>query len=72
MKRLTKEQGAIISAFTGILCGEFSAMREYCERIMGRPIFTHEFASKTLRAEIKEKAQPDFLAICHTKETEGK
>ncbi len=65
MNRLTKEQCAIMSAFTGVLCGEFSAFHEYCERIMDRPIFTHEFASKTLAAEIKEKSKPDFLAIVH-------
>lgn len=65
MDRLTKEQGSIMSAFTGILCGEFSAMHEYAERVMERPVFTHEFGSKEFSYALKEAAREDFLAIVH-------
>lgn len=68
MERLTKEQGAVISAFTGIMACSFSDMHEYIERIMERPVFTHELASKELTAEIKEKARADFLALVAVKD----
>ncbi len=63
MDRLTSEQAAVIGAFTGILAGPFSDMHEYIEKIMGRPVWTHEMANDAVWAEIKEKARADFLAI---------
>jgi hypothetical protein len=62
--RLTKEQAAIIGAFTGISCGPFSDIHEYVEKLLGRPVWTHEFASKEMMEKIKEAARADFLAIC--------
>lgn len=61
--RLTKEQGAIIGAFTGILSGNFADMHAYIERIMGRPVMTHEMASESVAQQIKEAALADFKAI---------
>ena len=66
--RLTKEQAAIIGAFTGVAVGSFGDIQEYAERLLGRPLWTHEFASKELAAELREAARPDLLAICHTDE----
>ena len=63
MERLTVEQGAIISAFTGILVGNFSDMHRYAARLFGREVWTHDFASEAFAAELKEKARADFMAI---------
>lgn len=63
MKQLTKEQAVIISAYTGILAGNFDDFHAYAEHLLGRPIWTHEFANKELANLIKEKSQKDFLAI---------
>ncbi len=63
--RLTKEQAAIIGAFTGIACGPFSDLHGYAERVLGRPIWTHQFANKALMAELKEAARDDFIALCN-------
>lgn len=68
MKTLTKEHAAIIGAHTGLLAGPFSEMHEYIEKIMGRPVFTHELANDKTVAEIKQKSKADFLAICRTPE----
>lgn len=68
MQRLTREQAAVISAATGVLVGPFSDMHEYIEKIMGRPVFTHELGSRPFAKEIAEKAKPDLLAICATDE----
>jgi hypothetical protein len=63
MQRLTKEQAAIIGAFTGYLCGPFSDMHEYVEKIMERPVWTHEMGNKEIMEEIKKRAKADFLEI---------
>lgn len=38
-----KEIGQIVTAYTGVMCSTFPDFHEYAERILGRPIFTHEF-----------------------------
>lgn len=63
--RLTKEQAAIIGAYTGITASNFSVIHEYAERKLGRPVWTHEFASKELTAELKDAAKADFLSIVY-------
>ena len=64
MTRLTREQAKIVGAYTGILAGPFDDLHEYIEQLMGRPVWTHELASKELAAEIKEAARSDFEALC--------
>lgn len=63
--RLTKEQAAIIGAYTGITCGSFGDIHELAEKRLGRPIWTHQFADVRLVEELKAAVSPDFLAICH-------
>jgi len=60
---MTKREAAIVGAYTGIMLGKFSDMQSYVEKIMERPIFTHEFADKRTVELIKGKAKLDFLAI---------
>jgi len=64
MTRLTREQAAIIGAFTGISCGPFEDIHGLIERVLGRSVFTHEMADKDLWAQVKELIQPEYLAIC--------
>jgi hypothetical protein len=63
--RLTKEQAAIIGAYTGFTAGPFGDIQEYAEKILGRSVWTHEFADRALMEELKAAAKPDFLSICH-------
>lgn len=60
---MTKKEAAIVSAYTGILIGEFSDLHEYIEKILGRPIFSHQLANNEIYAEIKEKSRNDFINI---------
>lgn len=40
---MTKREGAVLSAYTGILlCESFDDVHGYITEIMGRPVFTHE------------------------------
>ena len=65
-KKLDKEQAAIIGAYTGVCCGNFSDIQELAERELGRPIYTHEFATEELTQELKAKIKPLFISICYT------
>lgn len=64
-KMLTREQAAIIGAYTGIACGPFSGIHEYAEKKLGRPIFTHEFGTGGVMDKLHEAAREDFLALCY-------
>lgn len=56
---MTKEESILISAYTGYyLTNDFSEVHALCEKALGRPIFSHEFASEELGAEIREKLLP--------------
>jgi hypothetical protein len=63
--RLTQVQAAIVGAYTGFAIGPFSDIHAYAERVLRRPIMTHEFASKALTAELREAAKADFVALAY-------
>mgnify|MGYP001546885507 CR=1 FL=1 len=60
---MNKREAAIITAYTGIMLGQFSDFHELAEEILNRPIFTHEFGDRKVADELKEKAKPLFLEI---------
>lgn len=60
---MNKKEAAIVSAYTGFLIGDFGDFHEYAEKIMERPIFTHEFANKKIVDKIHQKSKGDFLNI---------
>ena len=64
MQKLTREQAAVVGAFTGFTAGPFEDIHVYAEKKMGRPIFTHEFASRDMADALKELAREDFLSLC--------
>ena len=61
---MKKQEAILVSAFTGfLLTKDFSDVHKFCEDLLGRPIWTHEFASKSVQEEIKEKCRPLILAM---------
>lgn len=60
---MTKRECAIVSAYTGILCGDFNEFHKYVEELLGRPVWTHEFANKELMKKIKELSKEDFCNL---------
>lgn len=59
---MTVREGAIISAYTGILCCEsFHPVHKYIEEIMGRDVWTHEIP--WLEEEIKKRSKKDFHEV---------
>ena len=61
---MNKREAAIISAYTGFMCGAFSDMHKYTEELLGRPILTHEFGNERFAKLIKKRSKPDFITIC--------
>lgn len=60
---MTKRECAIVSAYTGILCGDFNEFHKYIEEKLGRPVWTHEFANKELWKVIQELSKEDFCNL---------
>ena len=61
---MTQEERLIVSAYTGILMTDFDKFHEYCEKVMGRPVWTHEFANESFNKELKGKVKNNFIKLC--------
>ena len=64
---MTDREKAIVEAFTGVcmLTGEKrSVFNKYVNEVMGRPIYTHEFAYDYIQEELKEKSKDNFIKLC--------
>ena len=64
---MTDKEKAIVMAYTGVamLTGEkFDIFHQYIEKLLGRPVYTHELAFKEIQDQIKEKSNEDFLKVC--------
>lgn len=61
---MTRNEALLLSAYTGyLLVPDFSDVHEFCERILGRPIYTHEFVDEKIVEEIKEKLKPEIMSM---------
>lgn len=70
---MTQEEKIIVSAYTGFLiCDNFSNVHEYVEKVLGRPVWTHEFANERLQEEIRKAVKPDLARICNWTKADGK
>lgn len=60
---MTDREKAIVMAYTGycMLAGDkLKVFYEYVGELLGRPVYTHEFADP----DIREKAADDFYKLC--------
>ena len=61
---MNHHERVIVSAYTGVLMCNFSDVHEYIEKVLERPVWTHELASEEVWDKIKEASKSDFLALC--------
>ena len=62
-------EAVLVSAYTGFLLTQnLSDVYKFCEELLGRPIFTHEFASESLQKEIREKCKPMIIEMIEGEE----
>lgn len=62
---MTKQEAVVIETYTGIcmLTGDDRRLAyEYAEKLLGHPIYTHEFPKYA--DKLKELSKPDFIEIC--------
>ena len=61
---MTRKEAILLSAYTGFLFApDFSEVHKFCEDILGRPIWTHEFADRCVQKEIQEKLRPQIMEL---------
>lgn len=61
---MTKQEAILVSAFTGyLLTKDFSDVHKFCEELLGRPIWTHEFGIKEVQEEIRNKCRPMIIEM---------
>lgn len=48
---------------SGRLFCNFGDFQLWCEKLLGRPIFTHEFASETLTEELKDAFEAKAIEV---------
>ena len=57
-------EAVLVSAYTGFLLTQnFSDVHKFCEELLGRSIWAHEFADKSLLEEIQEKSKPMIIEM---------
>lgn len=65
---MTFKEKLIITAYTQINMVKWQDFHEFAEKLLDRPIMTHEFADSKLWDKIKAKVKDEFLNLCE-KET---
>ena len=66
---MTKREAVVIETYTGIVMltgDDRKYVCEYAEKLLGFPIFTHEFP--IFADKLKELSKPDFIEICRNLE----
>lgn len=64
---MTDKEKAIVAAYTGyaMLTGEkLDMVHQYIQALLGRPVYTHELAFKSIWGQIREAAREDFVRLC--------
>ena len=67
---MTLEERVIVETYTGYCMtsgDERNAVYKYMEKLLGRPVYTHELAQKSVMNELHEKSKSDFIELCKGK-----
>ena len=46
-----------------MLVPHFTDVAEYCQKVLGRPIYTHEYADPDLQRELQDKLRPRIAEL---------
>ena len=61
---MTKREAAIVSAYTGIMMGEFREMHKFVEELVGREVGTISFLDHEFCEAVKILSRPYFIELC--------
>ena len=60
---MTNYEKIVVTAYTGVVMCEMDDLQRYAQEKLGRPVWTHELALKSVIDEISKAAGPEFLAL---------
>lgn len=61
---MTKQESILLTAYTGyMLTQNVADVQKFCEELLGRPVFTHEFAFEETQAQIREKCKSLIIEL---------
>ena len=46
---------------------ERNVVYKYMQKLLGRPVYTHELAQKSVMKKLHEKSKADFIELCKGK-----
>lgn len=67
---MTLEERVIVETYTGYCMtsgDERDAVYKYMQKLLGRPVYTHELAQKSVVKMLQEKSKDDFVNLCKKK-----
>lgn len=67
---MTLEERVIVETYTGYCMtsgDERNAVYKYMQKLLGRPVYTHELAQKSVVNKLQEKSKADFIELCKGK-----
>ena len=71
---MTLKERVIVETYTGVCMTsgeERNEVYKYMSELIGRPVFTHELASKEMQDELKSKSKADFISLCSESKSEA-
>lgn len=61
---MNKREALVLTAYTGFMCVEdFSEFHAFAEEVLGRPVWTHQFADPKMVEMLKDATHEEFLNI---------
>lgn len=67
---MTLEERVIVETYTGYCMtsgDERNAVYKYMQKLLDRPVYTHELAQESVVNELHEKSKADFIGLCKGK-----
>ena len=60
---MTPKEAAVVTAYTGIMIGEFETFHKYATEKLERPIFSNEMVNSEFWEELRLLSKKDFISI---------
>lgn len=64
---MTLRERVIVEVYTGYCmtsANEKDDVYKYMNKIMNRPVYTHELADKKIQEELRKRSKEDFIDLC--------
>ena len=62
---MTQKEAIAISAYTGFCFAPFDEIHQFIEKVLGRPVFTHELARDDIWDDVRKNMQKNLDKYIH-------